>query len=74
VSPEAAEGGNIALVKEGDWIKINITENTLELLVSDDELDRRRAQWEPRELKVKKGYLARYVNMVTSANRGAILE
>ena len=60
VSPEAAVGGPIALVEEGDIIKINIPENRLELAVSDEELARRKANWTPREPKVKTGYLARY--------------
>ncbi len=74
VSPEAAVGGPIALVEEGDLIKINIPENKLELAVSDEELEARRAKWQPREPKVTTGYLARYAKMVTSGNRGAILE
>lgn len=74
VSPEAAVGGPIALVEEGDIIRINIPEMKLELLVSDEELAERRAKWQPREPKVKTGYLARYAAMVTSGNRGAILE
>ena len=74
VSPEAAVGGNIALVEEGDIIKINIPENTLNVDISDEELERRRAKWQPREPKVTTGYLARYANMVTSANKGAILK
>ena len=73
VSPEAAVGGPIALVEEGDIIKINIPENRLELAVSDEELARRKANWTPRESKAKTGYLARYASMVTSGNRGAIL-
>ena len=73
VSPEAAVGGPIAFVEEGDIIKINIPENRLELAVSDEELARRKANWTPREPKVKTGYLARYASMVTSGNRGAIL-
>ena len=73
VSPEAAVGGPIALVEEGDIIKINIPKNRLELAVSDEELARRKAGWTPREPKVKTGYLARYASMVTSGNRGAIL-
>ena len=73
VSPEAAVGGPIALVEEGDIIKINIPENRLELAVSDEEMARRKANWTPREPKVKTGYLARYASMVTSGNRGAIL-
>ncbi len=74
VSPEAAVGGPIALVEEGDIIRINIPENKLELAVSDEELEARRAKWQPREPKVTTGYLARYAKMVTSGNRGAILE
>jgi dihydroxy-acid dehydratase len=74
VSPEAAVGGPIALVEEGDIIKINIPENKLEIAVSDEEMARRRANWQPREPKVTTGYLARYASMVTSGNRGAILE
>ncbi len=73
VSPEAAVGGPIALVEEGDTIKINIPECRLELDVSDEELARRRAAWQPREPKVKTGYLARYASLVTSGNRGAVL-
>lgn len=74
VSPEAAVGGNIALVEEGDIIKIDIMENTLDFMVSDEELEKRRAKWQPREPKITTGYLARYTAMVTSGNRGAILE
>ena len=74
VSPEAAVGGPIALVEEGDLIKINIPENRLDVDLSDEELERRRAKWQPREPKVTTGYLARYASMVTSGNRGAILE
>ena len=74
VSPEAAVGGPIALVEEGDIISINIPENTLNVLVSDEVLAQRREKWQPREPKVTTGYLARYREMVTSGNRGAILE
>ncbi|MGN0313384.1 MAG: dihydroxy-acid dehydratase [Fusicatenibacter sp.] len=74
VSPEAAEGGPIALVEEGDLIRINIPEHKLELAVSDEELARRRSVWQPREPKVTTGYLARYAKMVSSASKGAILE
>ena len=74
VSPEAAVGGPIALVEEGDIISINIPEMTLNLKVSDEELAQRKAKWQPREPKVTTGYLARYASMVTSGNRGAILE
>lgn len=74
VSPEAAVGGPIALVEEGDIISINIPENTLNVLVSDEVLAQRKAKWQPREPKVTTGYLARYHELVTSGNRGAILE
>lgn len=74
VSPEAAVGGPIALVEEGDIIKINIPENKLEIAVSDEEMAARKAKWQPRKPKVTTGYLARYASMVTSGNRGAILE
>ncbi len=74
VSPEAAVGGPIALVEEGDIIKINIPEMKLELDISEEEMASRKAKWQPREPKIKTGYLARYAEMVTSGNRGAILE
>lgn len=74
VSPEAAVGGPIALIEEGDIIKIDIPANTINVDVSDEELEARRAKWQPREPKVTTGYLARYASMVTSGNRGAILE
>ena len=74
VSPEAAVGGPIALVEEGDIIEIDINTNSLNVKVSQEELEERRAKWQPREPKIKTGYLARYAAMVTSGNRGAILE
>ena len=74
VSPEAAVGGPIALVEEGDLIKIDIPGLKLELDVSEEELERRRSEWKPRQPEVTTGYLARYASMVTSGNRGAILE
>lgn len=74
VSPEAAVGGPIALVEEGDMISINIPENSLNMKVSDEELARRKENWQPREPKVTTGYLSRYREMVTSGNRGAVLE
>ena len=74
VSPEAAVGGPIALVEEGDIISINIPELKLEIKVSDEEMQARKAKWQPRKPKVTTGYLARYAAMVTSGNRGAILE
>ncbi len=73
VSPEAAVGGPIALLEEGDIIKINIPENTLNVDVSEEELERRRAKWQPREPKITTGYLARYASLVTSGNTSAIL-
>ena len=74
VSPEAAVGGNIALVEEGDIISIDIDNNKLDFLVSEEEIETRRAKWQPRKPKITTGYLARYAAMVTSGNRGAILE
>ena len=74
VSPEAAVGGPIALVEEVDIIKINIPENKIELAVSDELLAKRKAEWKPRKPKVTTGYLARYAALVTSGNRGAVLE
>ena len=74
VSPEAAVGGPIALVEEGDIIKINIPEHSLNVDISDEEMAARRAKWQPRQPKVTTGYLARYAHLVTSGNRGAILE
>ncbi len=74
VSPEAAVGGPIALVEEGDIIRINIPENKLDVLVSDEEMAARKEKWQPREPKVTNGYLSRYRELVTSGNRGAVLE
>ncbi len=74
VSPEAAVGGNIALVEEGDIIKIDIPNNKLDFVISDEELEARRAKWQPREPKITTGYLKRYAELVTSGNRGAVLE
>ncbi|MCC8049058.1 MAG: dihydroxy-acid dehydratase [Clostridiales bacterium] len=74
VCPEAAVGGTIALVEEGDIIKVNIPQCTLTLDVSEEELAKRRAAWQPREPKVNTGYLKRYAALVTSASRGAVLE
>ena len=74
VSPEAAVGGPIAFVEEGDIISINIPELKLEIKVSDEEMQARKAKWQPRKPKVTTGYLARYAAMITSGNRGAILE
>ena len=74
VSPEAAVGGPIAFVEEGDIIKINIPENTLNVDITDEEMEARKAKWQPREPKITTGYLARYASMVTSGNTGAILK
>jgi len=74
ISPEAAEGGIIALVKEGDTISIDIPNNKLELLVDDAELEKRRAEWKAPEPKITKGYMARYAKQVTSAYTGAVLK
>ena len=74
VSPEAAVGGPIALVEEGDIIEMNIREYKINLKISDEEMAKRKAKWQPREPKVTTGYLARYAAMVTSGDRGAILE
>ena len=73
VSPEAAVGGPIAFVEEGDIIKINIPENTLNFVISDEEYEKRKAAWTPREPKIKTGYLSRYEKLVTSGDKGAIL-
>lgn len=74
VSPEAAVGGPIGLVKDGDIISIDIDNNRLDVLISDEELQARREKWQPREPQITTGYLSRYASMVTSGNRGAILE
>ena len=74
VSPEAAVGGPIALVEEGDIIKIDIPNNSLNMDVSEEELAARRAKWQPREPKITDGYLLRYAALVTSGNRGAVLD
>lgn len=74
VSPEAAVGGPIALVEEGDVIKIDINANTIDFQVGEEELNARRAKWQPRKPRVTKGYLVRYAALVTSADKGAILQ
>ncbi|MCR5141343.1 MAG: dihydroxy-acid dehydratase [Ruminococcus sp.] len=74
VSPEAAVGGNIALIRDGDIIAIDIPANTINVKVSDEELAARRAEWKPRQPKITTGYLARYASLVTSGNTGAILK
>ena len=74
ISPEAMEGGPIALIQDGDMISIDIPNRKLELLVSDEELAARKAAWKQPEPKVKTGYLSRYARLVTSANTGAVLK
>ena len=74
VSPEAAVGGPIALVKDGDIISIDIPANTINVKVSAEELEKRKAEWQPRQPKITTGYLARYASLVTSGNTGAILK
>ena len=74
VSPEAAVGGPIALVREGDIISIDIVNHAINVKVSDGEMAKRKASWKPRAPKITTGYLARYAAMVTSGNRGAVLE
>ena len=74
ISPEAAEGGPIALVREGDTISINIPERKLELMVDETELQKRKAEWKEPEPRIKEGYLARYARMVSSGAKGAIVE
>lgn len=74
VSPEAAVGGPIALVENGDIIEIDIMANQINVKLSEEELAKRRAAWTPRQPRITTGYLARYASMVTSGNRGAILE
>ncbi|MGI5957917.1 MAG: dihydroxy-acid dehydratase [Massiliimalia sp.] len=74
VSPEAAVGGPIALIEDGDIIEIDIMANTINVKLSDEELEKRRAAWTPKQPKITTGYLARYASLVTSGNRGAILE
>lgn len=74
VSPEAAVGGNIALLEDGDIIRIDIMAHEINFVISDAELEKRRANWKPRKPNITTGYLARYAALVTSGNRGAILE
>lgn len=74
VSPEAAVGGPIALVENGDVIRIDIMANQINVLLSDGELEKRRAAWKPRKPRITTGYLSRYAALVTSGNRGAVLE
>jgi len=74
ISPEAAAGGPIALVKEGDLIRIDIPDKKIELLVDEATMAERRAGWQPPPPRIREGYLARYAHLVTSGARGAILE
>ncbi|MFW6107653.1 MAG: dihydroxy-acid dehydratase, partial [bacterium] len=74
VSPEAAQGGPIALVRDGDNVTIDIPARTIDLGVPEDELAQRRSAWTPPEPKIRKGWLARYARLVTSASTGAVLE
>jgi dihydroxy-acid dehydratase len=74
VSPEAAVGGPIALIEEGDEIRIDIPAKKLDLLVDEEKLGERRARWTPPAPRVREGYLARYARLVTSGSRGAVLE
>ena len=74
VCPEAAVGGPIALVEEGDIIAIDINANTINVKISDEEMQARREKWQPREPKITTGYLARYASLVSAACKGAVLE
>jgi dihydroxy-acid dehydratase len=74
ISPEAAAGGPIALVENEDTIIVNIPERLISLNLNKDELEKRKQNWNPLEPKVKRGYLSRYAKLVTSADKGAVLE
>ena len=74
VAPEAALGGPIAFIEEGDIIDIDITNHSMNVRVSDEEMAVRKAKWQPREPRIKKGYLVRYASLVTSADKGAVLQ
>jgi dihydroxy-acid dehydratase len=74
ISPEAAEGGPIAVLQDGDTIILDIPNRKLEVKLSDSEIKKRLAAWKPREPKIKSGWLARYAKVVTSANTGAIVK
>ena len=74
VAPEAALGGPIAFIEEGDIIDIDITNHSMNVRVSDEEVSARKAKWQPREPRIKKGYLVRYASLVTSADKGAVLQ
>lgn len=73
-SPEAAEGGPIAFVRDGDIVEIDMNNRTMNLLISDEEFEQRRAEWPGFELKIKRGYLARYAHLVTSASTGGVMK
>ncbi|OBR65847.1 dihydroxy-acid dehydratase [Paenibacillus oryzae] len=73
-SPEAAEGGPIAFVRDGDIVEIDMNNRTMDLLISDEEFEKRRAEWPGFELKIKRGYLARYAHLVTSASTGGVMK
>ncbi len=74
ISPEAMEGGPIALVREGDKIKLDIPARKIELEIDDRELEKRKKDWKPLKAKINEGWLARYAKVVTSANTGAVLK
>ncbi|MCK4249241.1 MAG: dihydroxy-acid dehydratase, partial [Candidatus Omnitrophica bacterium] len=74
VSPEAQSGGPICIIEEGDIIEIDISNNKINLLLSDEEIEKKKKNWTPPEIKIKEGYLYRYSKHVTSASRGAVLE
>ena len=74
VAPEAALGGPIAFIEEGDIIDIDITNHSMNVRVRDEEMAARKAKWQPREPRIKKGYLVRYASLVTSADKGAVLQ
>lgn len=74
ISPEAMEGGRIAVIENGDRIKIDIPGRSIDLLLSEEEIERRMAKWKPPEPKIRKGYLSRYARNVTSASTGAIMK
>ncbi|MDH5769083.1 MAG: dihydroxy-acid dehydratase, partial [Nitrospirota bacterium] len=74
ISPEAMEGGTIAIIKDGDKIKIDIPKRKIELMLSDKEIKARLSKWKPPVPKMKKGYLSRYARMVSSAGSGAVVK
>ena len=74
VSPEAASGGPLAIVKDGDIISVDITRRSLKLEISESQMEARLKKWSPPKPKIKKGYLARYTRLVTSANTGAVIK